>query len=194
MNQQLINYIAAGSLKRELPKIVAGMTVCVSQKIKEGEKERIQNFDGLVIAANGSGVNSTFTVRKIIGGVGVEKVFLLHSKNTVKIEVVKKAKIRRSKLYFMRELRGKAARMSEIHVREVVLDEEAAKKTAAELKKKEDAVKVKAEKTELVGKNEEKIEQIEMSAEAELEKAEIEFAEDLKQKEVKTIEKDRAEN
>jgi len=149
MNQQLLNHVAAKSLKIGAPKIVAGMTVRVSQKIREGEKERVQNFEGLVIATNGNGVSSTFTVRKIVGGVGVEKVLPLHSKNIVKIEIVKRAKVRRSKLYFMRELRGKAARMSEMHIREVVLDEEAAKKAVAELAKKEEAVeKVKAEKPE----------------------------------------------
>jgi len=129
MNQSLLHHVALGSLRTETPQIEAGMSVKVSQKIREGEKERIQNFEGLVIATNGGkGVNATFTVRKIVGGIGVEKVFPLHGKNIVKIEIIKEAKIRRSKLYHMRELRGKAARMSETHVRSVVLDDTESKK------------------------------------------------------------------
>ena len=149
MNQQLLNHIAAKSLKNDAPKIAAGMTVRVSQKIKEGEKERIQNFEGLVIATNGSGVSASFTVRKIVGGVGVEKVLPLHSKNIVKIEIVKRAKIRRSKLYFMRELRGKAARMSETHIREVVMDDEKSKNAKVKTQnEKNDSEKVAAEKVD----------------------------------------------
>lgn len=132
-----------------MPELAAGMTVKVSQKIREGEKERVQNFEGLVIATNGGkGIAATFTVRKIFDGIGVEKVFPLHSKNVVKIEIIKKAKVRRSKLYYARDLRGKAARMTETYVNENVYDEEADKKAAAELKKKEEAAaaKVEAEK------------------------------------------------
>jgi large subunit ribosomal protein L19 len=140
MNQALLHHVAAQSLRKTIPVIEAGMSVKVAQKIREGEKERVQNFEGLVIATNnGSGVNATFTVRKIVSGVGVEKVFPLHGKNIVKIEILKKAKVRRSKLYYMRELRGKAARMSETHVRETVVDDEADAKAAEASKKEEEA-------------------------------------------------------
>ncbi len=137
MNQALLQHVSAKSARAEVPKIEAGMTVKVSQKIREGEKERIQNFEGLVIStSNGKGIDGTFTVRRIVSGIGVEKVFPLHSKTITKIEVLKQAKVRRSKLYYTRELRGKAARMTESHVREVLFDDD----------KKEKAPK--AEKTE----------------------------------------------
>lgn len=97
------------------------MTVRVSQKIVEGSRSRIQNFEGLVIAVNGSrGVNRTFTVRRIIDNIGVEKVFPLAGKTITKIEVIKQAKVRRAKLYHARELRGKAARMKENYIRKVI--------------------------------------------------------------------------
>ena len=148
MNQDLLTHVAVQSIRQKTPEIVAGMSVKVSQKIREGEKERVQSFEGLVIATSGGkGVAATFTVRKIVGGVGVEKVFPLHGKNIVKIEIIKKAKVRRSKLYYARGLRGKAARMSETHVNEIAHDEEADKKAAAALKKQqEEAAKAKEEK------------------------------------------------
>lgn len=90
-----------------------GHTVKVHYRIVEGEKERIQIFEGIVIAIDGSGAGKTFTVRKISFDVGVERVFPLHSPRIAKIEVVRKGKIRRSKLYFMRERRGKAAKLRE---------------------------------------------------------------------------------
>ncbi|MBU1089201.1 50S ribosomal protein L19 [Patescibacteria group bacterium] len=134
MNQVLLRHVASQSLRKKIPTIEAGMSVKVSQKIKEGEKERVQNFEGLVIAANGGkGVGGTFTVRKIVGGIGVEKVFPLHSSTISKIEIIKKAKVRRSKLYYMRELSGRAARMSETHIHEVVHDDEAGAKAAKQL-------------------------------------------------------------
>ncbi len=175
MNQTLLRHVASQSLRKNVPTIKAGMSVKVSQKIREGEKERIQNFEGLVIAVNGGkGVDATFTVRKIVGGIGVEKIFPLHSKTITKIEVIKQAKVRRSKLYYMRELRGKAARMSETHVREVVVDDEAdakkeakkAEKEKEELSKKEKVEgdseskdeKEKPEEDEVVVETEEKVE------------------------------------
>ena len=162
MNQKLLEHIASKSLKSESPKIIVGMTVKVSQKIREGDKERLQNFEGLVIAVNGSGINETFTVRRIVGGIGVEKIFPIHSKNVVKIEILKKAKVRRSKLYFMRNLRGKAARMSETHIREVALDDAA----VAEKAKNEE---LKAQNEEVV--DEQKVE-VEAAPEPEAETAE----------------------
>lgn len=91
----------------------SGQTVRVHRKIKEGDKERIQIFEGLIIKTGGTGAGSTITVRKIVGGIGVEQVFPIASPLVEKIELVKEAKVRRSKMYFMRGLRGKAARLKE---------------------------------------------------------------------------------
>jgi len=151
MNKQaLLREVAASSLKKSAPVIKPGMTVRVHQRIREGDKERTQIFEGLVIAvAGGTGISGTFTVRKIVGGIGVEKVFALHGKTTPKIEVVKQAKIRRAKLYHMRELRGKAARLKETHMNDLVFDEEAAEKAAAEeAEKAEEEAAKKAEESD----------------------------------------------
>lgn len=113
----LLSAVAAGSLTAGVPAIRPGMTVRVAQKIKEGDKERVQNFEGLVIAVNGgTGVAGTYTVRRIASGVGVEKTFALHSKNVASVTPLKQAKIRRSKLYYMRDLQGKAARLKEVQL------------------------------------------------------------------------------
>jgi len=102
---------------KTVPEIKAGQTVRVHQRIKEGTKERIQPFEGLVIAAkHGRGINGTFTVRKISEGIGVERVYPLHSPTIDKIEVLKTAKVRRAKLYYMRERFGKRARMKSKNV------------------------------------------------------------------------------
>jgi len=102
---------------RLIPEIRTGFTVRVHQKIVEAGKERLQPFEGLVIAVkHGRGMNGTFTVRKIASGVGVERVYPFFSPNVAKVEIVKKAKIRRSKLYYMRERFGKAARMKNLEV------------------------------------------------------------------------------
>lgn len=99
-------------LKTNLPEIKSGQTVRVHQRIKEGAKERIQPFEGLVIAVkHGKGINGTFTVRKIASGVGVERIYPLHVPTTEKIEILKTAKVRRAKLYYMRERFGKRAKM-----------------------------------------------------------------------------------
>lgn len=102
---------------KKLPEIRSGYTVKIYQKIKEGEKERIQIYEGLVIAVNsGYGADKTITVRKVVDGIGVEKIFPLFSTNIDKIEVMKKAHVRRAKLYYMRERSGKSARLKEVHV------------------------------------------------------------------------------
>jgi large subunit ribosomal protein L19 len=102
-------------LKKDLPEIRPGYTVRVHQKIKEGDKQRIQVFEGLVIAKkHGQGINATITVRKISHGVGVERIFPLHSPVIEKIEVVKKSKVRRAKLYYIRHKSAKEARLKEI--------------------------------------------------------------------------------
>ncbi|MBT6068474.1 50S ribosomal protein L19 [Candidatus Peregrinibacteria bacterium] len=119
MNQTLVDKVNIKSVKADTPVIRTGYTVRVHQKIKEGGKERIQIFEGLVIRVNsGYGVDKTFTVRKIVSGVGVEKIFPLHSSNIDKVEIVKQAKVRRAKMYYMRELTGKSARLKETYLSE----------------------------------------------------------------------------
>jgi len=96
-----------------VPDFRPGDTVRVHVRVVEGEKQRIQVFQGVVIGRRGGGTRETFTVRKISGGVGVERVFPLHSPNVDKVEVVRRGKVRRAKLYYLRGLRGKAARIEE---------------------------------------------------------------------------------
>ncbi len=98
---------------RERPDMRPGDTVRVHVKVREGDKERIQVFEGLVIAQHRGGARATFTVRKVSFGQGVERIFPLHSPIIDRIEVVRSARVRRAKLYFLRKLRGKAARMRE---------------------------------------------------------------------------------
>ncbi|MFA5746896.1 MAG: 50S ribosomal protein L19 [Candidatus Paceibacterota bacterium] len=102
-------------MKKDLPDIQPGCTVRVSQKVKEGTKERIQVFEGLVLARkHGKGVNATITVRKVASGVGVEKVFPIHAVTIEKIEVTKKSKVRRAKLYYLRDAKGKRAKLKKV--------------------------------------------------------------------------------
>lgn len=108
-----LKLIAQDSLKSEVPAIEIGDTVKVHVKIREGEKERIQLFEGTVIARKGSGVSETFTVRRLSYGVGVERVFPLHSPNVAKVELVRHGRVRRSKLYYLRDRVGKAAKVKE---------------------------------------------------------------------------------
>ena len=100
-------------MRLDLPNFIAGDTVKVHVKIKEGEKERIQAFQGVVISKRGSGTGATFTVRKVSYGIGVERIFPLHSPVIGKIEVITHGRVRRSKIYYLRKLRGKAARIRE---------------------------------------------------------------------------------
>lgn len=113
MSQQLINAVTKNYMKNDVPEFRAGDTVRVHVRIKEGEKERIQIFEGLVIYRHGGGISATFTVRKISSGVGVEKIFPVHSPMIAKIEVVRLAKVRRAKLSYIRSLSAKAARIKE---------------------------------------------------------------------------------
>ena len=98
-------------LRTDIPEFRAGDTVVVKVKIKEGEKERIQAFEGVVLRRRGSGTGSTFTVRKMSHGVGVERVFPLHAPAVESIKVKTRGKVRRARLYYLRELKGKAARV-----------------------------------------------------------------------------------
>ena len=100
-------------VRTDLPKFRAGDRVAVDVKVVEGTRSRVQTFEGDVIALSGSGINRTFTVRKISGGIGVERIFPLHSPNIEAIRVVRLGRVRRAKLYYLRKLRGKAARIKE---------------------------------------------------------------------------------
>jgi large subunit ribosomal protein L19 len=106
--------IAAASVKAEVPQFAIGDTVRVSVNIREGQRERIQMFEGTVIAKRGSGVAETFTVRRVAYGVGVERVFPLHSPNVKDVKVIRRGKVRRAKLYYLRDRVGKAAKVKEL--------------------------------------------------------------------------------
>ena len=108
-----IELIEKEQLKDNLPDFGPGDTVRVHVIVSEGGRERIQVFEGVVLARKGGGINETFTVRRISYGVGVERVFPLHSPKIAKIEVVRRGRVRRAKLYYLRGLRGKAARIKE---------------------------------------------------------------------------------
>lgn len=110
----LIQQIESQQMKKDLPDIRVGDTVRVHIKIVEGEKERIQMIEGVVIRVSGGGVRKTFTVRKISFGVGVERIFPIHSPGVDHVEIVKHGRVRRAKLYYMRKLKGKAARLKEV--------------------------------------------------------------------------------
>lgn len=109
----LVKVLSEQQLKEDVPVLKIGDTVRVHAKIKEGNRERIQIFEGVIIAKKHSGVNETVTVRRISYGVGVEKTFLIHSPNVAKFEVVRNGKVRRAKLYYLRGRVGKAAKIAE---------------------------------------------------------------------------------
>ena len=108
-----VKEISKGMLKAEKPEIKIGSTVRVHVRITEGDKSRIQMFEGTVIAKNNSGIAETFTVRRVSYGVGVERVFPVHSPNVAKVETVRNGKVRRAKLYYLRDRVGKAAKVKE---------------------------------------------------------------------------------
>ena len=110
---QLMKAITADQIRTDLPEIKIGDTLKVYLKIKEGEKERVQMFDGTVIAKKHGGINETFTVRRVAHGCGIERVFPVHSPIVDKVEVVRSGKVRRSKLYYLRDRVGKAAKVKE---------------------------------------------------------------------------------
>lgn len=115
MKTQLLEKIEASSIKSELPHFEIGDTVEVRVRIKEGEKVRVQAFEGTVIARKGQGINESFTVRRISAGEGVERIFPLHSPNIVDIIPKRSGKVRRAKLYFLRQRTGKAVRLRQRH-------------------------------------------------------------------------------
>jgi large subunit ribosomal protein L19 len=110
----IVQMIAQEQLRRDLPQFKPGDTLRVHVKVREGSRERIQVFEGIVIKRRGAGISETFTVRKISYGVGVERTFPLHSPKIDKIEVVRQGRVRRAKLYYLRNLTGKAARIKEV--------------------------------------------------------------------------------
>ncbi len=110
----VLDKIENAQLRSDVPSFKPGDTVKVHVKIKEGDKERIQIFEGVCIAMKHGGARATFTVRKISFGHGVERIFPLHSRVIEKLEVVRSGRVRRAKLYYIRELRGKAARIKEV--------------------------------------------------------------------------------
>ena len=131
----IIKSIEHEQLKNKIPELKVGNTVRVHVRIKEGNKERIQVFEGIIIKVQGGGVNKTFTVRKISYGVGVEKTFLVHSPLVEKVELVRVGKARRARLFYLRDRVGKAAKTKEqigarIENREIVIKEELKEETA----------------------------------------------------------------
>ena len=108
-----LDEIRREGLREDLPDFRPGDTIRVSVRVREGDKERLQAFEGVCIARRGAGMGETFTVRKVSGGIGVERVFPLHSPTVVRVEVVRTGRVRRAKLYYLRKLSGKAARIRE---------------------------------------------------------------------------------
>ena len=106
-----LNKISSDQIKSDLPQFRAGDHIKVNVKVVEGDKERIQSFEGDVVSIRGAGINRTFTVRKISSGVGVERIFRLNSPQIAKIQLIKKGDVRRAKLFYLRNLSGKAARI-----------------------------------------------------------------------------------
>ena len=143
----IIKSIEHEQLKNKIPELKVGNTVKVHIRIKEGNKERIQVFEGIIIKVQGGGVNKTFTVRKISYGVGVEKTFLVHSPLVEKVELVRVGKARRARLFYLRDRVGKAAKTKEqigarIENREIVVKEDLVEEAPVEAKEE-----VKAEET-----------------------------------------------
>ena len=114
MNNRLVEEITASQLRTDLPEFKSGDEVKVSVRIIEGNKQRIQVFQGVVIQRRGGGVNATFTVRKMSSGIGVERTFPVHSPSIAGVEVVRRGKVRRNKITYIRKRSGKAARIKEI--------------------------------------------------------------------------------
>ena len=114
MNNKLVEEITASQLRTDIPEFKSGDEIKVAVRIIEGNKSRIQVFQGVVIMRRGGGVNATFTVRKVSSGIGVERTFPLHSPSIASIEVVRKGKVRRAKLNYLRSRVGKAAKVKEL--------------------------------------------------------------------------------
>ena len=113
LNKGLLADFEAGQVQRQLPEFKQGDTIVINVKVKEGNRERVQAYEGVVIATKNAGLNSSFTVRKISHGCGVERVFQTHSPTIASVEVKRRGKVRAGKLYYLRGLEGKAARIKE---------------------------------------------------------------------------------
>jgi large subunit ribosomal protein L19 len=109
----ILDQISAKQLRDEVPQFAVGDTVKCDVKVVEGARERVQAFQGIVVQKKGSGVSATFTVRKVTQGVAVERVFPLHSPNLAGLKVLRRGKVRRSRIFYLRDLKGKAARIKE---------------------------------------------------------------------------------
>ena len=138
----IIKSVEHEQLKNKIPELRVGNTVRVHQRIKEGNRERVQVFEGIIIKKQGGGVNATFTVRKIAYGVGVEKTFMVNSPMVEKVEVVRVGKARRARLFYLRDRVGKAAKTKEqigarIEDREITIKEDLAEEPVAEEVKEE---------------------------------------------------------
>ena len=114
MNLKLVDEITKSQLRNDLPEFSSGDEIKVSVRIIEGNKQRIQNFQGVVISRRGGGVSATFTVRKMSSGIGVERTFPVHSPSIASIEVIRRGKVRRNKITYSRQRSGKSARIKEI--------------------------------------------------------------------------------
>jgi large subunit ribosomal protein L19 len=112
-NTALLNKVESEYLKEDLPNVRVGDTVRLGVEIREGKKTRIQAYEGVIISQKNSGINKTITVRRVMQGIGVERCFLLHSPKIKTIEIKRSSKVRRSKLYYLRELSGKATRLKQ---------------------------------------------------------------------------------
>ena len=136
MSQQILSHVEASSLKTEVPQFAIGDTVDVHTRILEGEKERLQIFSGVIIARSGSGSREMFTVRRIVGGEGVERKFPLHSPKIAKVEVKRSGVTRRAKLYYLRDRIGKSVRLREKREETPAQAAVTAKKAASKVGKK----------------------------------------------------------
>ena len=146
MNKNLVQEITATQIRHDIPDFITGDTIRVMVTIREGNKERQQAFEGVVISTKGSGSNKTFIVRKDSAGVGVERNFFVNSPIISSISVIKHGKVRRKKLYYLRNRKGKAARLEEIIRKDKIAANLAATKTNADKKKAINREKTKAAK------------------------------------------------
>ena len=177
----IIKSIEHEHLKEKIPVLKVGNTVRVHQRIKEGNRERIQVFEGIIIKKQGGGVNATFTVRRIASGVGVEKTFLIHSPLVEKVELVRVGRARRAKLYYLRDRVGKAAKTKE-QIGARIEDKEITVKTAIE---EETVEEVKEEVT-----TEAPVEEVKAEETVEAPKAEEDVKEEVKEADSEETKKD----
>ena len=111
--QEIISKVESSFLKKDLPSLRIGDNVKIGVKIIEGNKERVQFYEGIILAKKNSSINTTITVRKILQGIGIERIFLVHSPKIDSISILRSSKVRRAKLYYLRNLRGKASRLKQ---------------------------------------------------------------------------------